>query len=677
MQPRDDFVTVPFPELASASNRQVVAAVQRYKREAAIVDARLYHKVSLALKSASLDALCAALQAQTGVPYRAERGVGDDKVTVFVDNRPARDVMRAIVQLFGYTWSRSKRGDGYHYELVQDLRSQLAEEALRQQDMSAALLALDRAVQAYRPYLGLSDDEMKARLEHATGDERERLAKLIDGGWVGVKLYNRLTPAERAALLTGQPLIFSPDAVQPDRRIPPEWVQPLSHDLSGSVEAKLSLSGVTLQLDRADLGRLALHGTINSWDPQEHLGGGSYFRTVLRQGGMSGFRVADSVAPSMQKPDNTAANHTLRSQGLFQQVVSIKPRPSCAERPRWLDPNHKLPPSVFTADVWEAVHRATGQPIVADFFSHRYPVSSVTVERAPLYDALCQVGDAMGVRWRREGDFLLGRSKSFLWDRLKEVPNRYRERWQREKREHGGLLPLDALLEMASLSDDQLSATDMGYTIVDCWDLPEWHLVAAMPGYSPFRLMGPAPYTAKGFFPMASRPGVGVRIYSNQDPRPLLDSWTRNPPNVRPEVRFFGALTPAQRQQALQPDGIAFAALSPQQQRGFLHLWEQIEDMREQRTGRRSALDPQQLVNARFSAEYIPAGTYLWQRPRTGPQYPFQPLPERTAAEALAAVRRIEPDTDPRLIHRSMDGAFMPSLWIGAVPPAASAPTRP
>src|SRR5205823_1910270 len=84
-------------------------------------------------------------------------------------------------------------------QLVQDLRSQLAEEARRQQDMSAALLVLDRAMQAYQPYMGLSADEMKARLEHARGDERERLANLVDGAWVGVKLYNRLTPAERAA----------------------------------------------------------------------------------------------------------------------------------------------------------------------------------------------------------------------------------------------------------------------------------------------------------------------------------------------------------------------------------------------------------------------------------------------------------------------------------------------
>ena len=63
----------------------------------------------------------------------------------------------------------------------------------------------------------------------------------------------------------------------------------------------------------------------------------------------------------------------------------------------------------------------------------RFAVASVTAARAPLYDALCRVGDAMGVRWRREGDFLLGRSTTAIlgngWevfvvlvDNLQETP---------------------------------------------------------------------------------------------------------------------------------------------------------------------------------------------------------------------------------------------------------------
>ena len=55
---QDDFVQIPFPRLAAASGRQVVAATEGYKREAAIVDARLVREVTLALKATALSDLC-------------------------------------------------------------------------------------------------------------------------------------------------------------------------------------------------------------------------------------------------------------------------------------------------------------------------------------------------------------------------------------------------------------------------------------------------------------------------------------------------------------------------------------------------------------------------------------------------------------------------------------------
>jgi hypothetical protein len=152
-------------------------------------------------------------------------------------------------------------------------------------------------------------------------------------------------------------------------------------------------------------------------------------------------------SPSAAKPDKAGANHALRADPLFQQPVSFKPRPSCP----WFAANARSPaaesatamnslgeigpepPHVSTADVWEAVHQKTGLP-VADAFSRFYPLDRLTVERLPLFDALDRVAEALGVRWRKEGDFLLCRSTSYFWDRLKEVPNRYPTRWQQDSR---------------------------------------------------------------------------------------------------------------------------------------------------------------------------------------------------------------------------------------------------
>src|SRR5438094_142536 len=76
---RDDFVHVPFPRLADASNRQVAAAVESYKREAAIVDPRLSCQVTLQFKATALSDLCERLRNDTAIHLEAGRSVADEK----------------------------------------------------------------------------------------------------------------------------------------------------------------------------------------------------------------------------------------------------------------------------------------------------------------------------------------------------------------------------------------------------------------------------------------------------------------------------------------------------------------------------------------------------------------------------------------------------------------------
>src|SRR5713226_5327772 len=101
-------------------------------------DPRLLGKVTLQEKGVGLSDFCAELQAQTGVELSASRAVADEKVTVFVKERAAREVMREVARLLGFFWLRSGREGKYRYELDQDLRSQLAEEELRNRDLDAA-----------------------------------------------------------------------------------------------------------------------------------------------------------------------------------------------------------------------------------------------------------------------------------------------------------------------------------------------------------------------------------------------------------------------------------------------------------------------------------------------------------------------------------------------------------
>jgi hypothetical protein len=124
----DDFVQIPFPRLASTSSRMIAAAVESYKREAAIVDPRLSREVACAYKATALVDLCDRLRVEAGIQLGAGGSVADEKVTLFCKKMPLREVMRQLSRPFGYTWLRSGKAGAWKYELVQDLRAQLLEE---------------------------------------------------------------------------------------------------------------------------------------------------------------------------------------------------------------------------------------------------------------------------------------------------------------------------------------------------------------------------------------------------------------------------------------------------------------------------------------------------------------------------------------------------------------------
>jgi hypothetical protein len=615
--PADDFVQLPVPSVADTRGGGVTAAVREYERQAKVIDARLFRKVTVELKGAALSELCRELKAQTGVELRAARGVEDEKVTVFVKEQPARDVMRAVARLFGDLWARSGEEGSYRYELVQDLKSQLVEEELRNADLHAALIGLDQEMGIFRPFLDMSWDELHDYWRKHEGEQRRLFRGLFNGGWAGMQLYHRLSPEERGALVAGQELVFRPDAPQPERRLSPEWNRQILQSWDTNITQNgqgvplidvpgVRVSQVRLKLDRAELGEVALNVGISAEWPEN----GWKSRTFID------YKVATGKSPSVATPDNAAANAALRGQPRFQKEVALKPVASCPELKLATEGEEPVRPHVTTADVWETIHRETGLPIVADYFTRLYPQAKSVVPKATLFDALCKEGDLLGVRWKLEGELLLCRSTSFFWDKLKEVPNRLLLRWQASRREHGGL-PLADLLEMATLSDQQLGSAKVAEAIQHCWSLPEWRFVGGGP----------------------------------------LEQW-----GLRPHAQFMAQLTEAQRQRVLEPNGLPASALTPAQQRALFQLFEAGRVARERQDGTDSYFDPRLLPGSSFRASYVPAGWYLWEPPQSTPQRPWpRPLATiaaRTAEAALAAARQGYPAAQPSEVTFKKEGWF-------------------
>jgi hypothetical protein len=623
---QDDFVRLSLPMLASAglNNSAAGEAIRKYEEEAKVVDGRLFRKVTIALKAASLGALCAQMRQQTGVELQARRGVADEKVTVFVDERPARDVMREVARLFGYLWSRVGTEGSYRYSLEQDLRSQLAEEEMRNRDAHAALIALDEDLSQFKPYLERTPEQLRAAYERIRGDqkskaEEDRLWSLFNGAYGPLLLYYRLAPAERAALFAGEWLRFDSDGANPDRRLPEELRMPIlkSSNLvmfpSGTITqaglhgevSSTPIDQVTgavpealLHLDRSEAGDFSLKvGTYAAIKSDGR---------VTTSGGFA-TRVATGRSPSSARPDNAAANRALRTNPVFLRPISFKPEPSCPRlsMAATTEQSQELyrfeaalnSPHVTTADVWEEVHARTGLPVVADSYTHLYSVAAVATEQGSTFDALCKAGDAMGVRWKKDGDFLLGRSTAYFWDKVKEVPNRLLERWKQDSVRNGGL-PLEDLLEMAGLSDQQLGSNNVGLGIVHCWGLDEWGII------------GGGPFIAGEIIP---------------------EEILRMARNLR-------VLSPSELK-AMQQDGLPLGALAPEKRHAL-----------DREFGRWSQ-DGSSERPPRATVDYVPSGWYVWRPTVTRARYEAEakrwPLVYgRRKDEVLARARRYDPSAD-------------------------------
>jgi hypothetical protein len=622
---RDDFVRVPFPRLASASDRQIAEAVESYKREAVIVDPRLAHEVTLEQKATALSDLCERLRADTGIQLTAGQSVADEKVTLFCEKMPLREVMRQLSRPFGYTWLRSGKAGEYRYELVQDLRSQLLEEELRNRDRNAALLALEKEIQRYRPYLQLSPDEALARVKTAPPNEQKLLENLAGHwGWGPIHMYFRLSPQELATLRSGGALAFSTDPYPGQYRLPSdlargvlqswrEWhmVKTDRGFATKSVDDPSALpvsafpelgAQIRLYVRQSELGEFTLSGSGGYLGPNKELD--------LVDNGPNGGVLAVGVSPLAHQPDNAPTNAKLAGDPALRPRVAIQARPSCNLSPlRGADLGGPASaPKATTGDVLEALHRASGLPIVADHYTRLYVLEAVSVRHRSLFEALNLLADRMRLLWHKESRWLEFRSSSYYYDRFKEVPNRLLRRWETVRRQHGAL-SLDDLVEIAQLPDAQLDGAEMAEGARECWGLTEWDLARK--------------------------------------------DW------LRPHLRYLASFTPEQRQEALSPTGLAFTKMSLSQQQQFIAnaIYVHGEPLR--------SLD--ELAGAVLRVDYTQPGWFEWRTAGEGPfrwVLPVEPGPqgrrvlrapirERTREAAWQAAGRAQPQVREALLQVS------------------------
>lgn len=500
---QDDFVDVDPPRLAALDSPEIMrSALAEYRRQLQIVDPRLQRRVHLDVKGMAFGDLCRKLSEATGVEIGAMRNVTDDKVTIFCKDRPVRDIMRQVTNLFNFTWERYGEEGKFTYRLKQPLQAALLEEELRNKDKNEALLALSHEMEAFQPLLGLSPEEAEARVAGMPdGPEKDRMTAMAGKGWGPVQMFALLSPDDLTALRDGQRISSTkgdsknyvplPQGMgstvlrsMPKVRIDDKNGLHLSSDPRGTnnqgvppIQYPGAEPVVELYLDTSEEGQFGLVGV-------------SGVRVQGPNGGSGAITMGDSLAtgisPSARDPKNSEANADQKNLPGMTDKISVDTPASCRhdfgaiteeERAEFeKDPTTRGELRITTADALEAYHKATGEDVMGDYYTRVYMPSVGDVHDLPRFEALCRLSDGLRVRWRREDDWTGFRSTSFFYDRVKEVPNRLLERW-RASRKRNRYSTFSDLLEIAALSEIQMKSSLLAEGVQTVYGLKEWALV--------------------------------------------------------------------------------------------------------------------------------------------------------------------------------------------------------
>ena len=507
----DDFVAIPFPQIAGLGERALRAAATSYRCQREIVDPRLTYRVTLAVKGVSFAALCDRLTQETGITLTAGKSVMDDKVTIFCEKRSLRDLMRQISRHFGFSWRRTSETGPFEYELYQDVGAQLMEGELRNKDRDEALRAIDRVMETYRPHLNKTRDQLLQEAEKTSDQDRADRISLSLGLLPPIKLYSGLTPEQTEALYAGQEIRFREKPEEGDLPLPaallptlPAYFEEAARQAEKQAGERPTFSNfeITLRLDKSEAGQFLLKGMLTAKEQYQKSYSGMGFD----------FTLAEGVSPSVQRPNNITPNERLLNDKVYKEKFSIRPEPSCtltqSDLPVFLmvSPGRK----VTTADVMQAIHKATGRDIVADYFTQVYDADQLTMKDISLFEALMRLSETMRFRWTEEENFLNFRSARFFYDRQKEIPDRLLERWADSRRKNKRLTVND-FVEIARLSDAQLDSNVIAAGVMANFKLQEWEVARST--------------------------------------------------NLRPHWRFLGQLAPVSRQAAVEGNGLNFEQL--------------------------------------------------------------------------------------------------------------------
>jgi hypothetical protein len=131
-------------------------------QETVLTDDALHKPITVWQRLASLAEVLQDIRNQTGVPLRCQDALRETKLAVYVQNRPAREILEQIASLFGLRWRRDEDGS---YVLYLPDETRRALERAQRDDRAATERALREMLRITREWLQMPPDARAAAIE--------------------------------------------------------------------------------------------------------------------------------------------------------------------------------------------------------------------------------------------------------------------------------------------------------------------------------------------------------------------------------------------------------------------------------------------------------------------------------------------------------------------------------
>jgi len=440
---------------------------------------------------------------QTGVALRCQDAIAEEKIAIFVEDRPAHEILTQLASLFRYAWRKDEDG-GYTLYVPDETR--LQEEKMRDFTRAARQKAIQELVRAARTVSAMSEEQRKKeykalveKRDSLTPEQKTRLAVLFamtpheitvtdpEGNPINpdtlftnphLVLYRCLALLpDRAvsALLAGQTIGFSTKPASgifplPDDALLPPWMRDWTIIRTDSNEKTIFGNTQYSQRNPEFAGiwiRLATHANMVEYQlvsvqtTQYENRMPSSTTHLQRSESFSVFELESYLEESDLWRYWQAWETPLKQlQAMFPERVEPRKEPSAPQLPQYRYSDAITHLTVTTADVLEQLAWHTRRPIISDAFRSRKaflePIALLTPQ-----NLLTQLHYSCWFRAEESG-YLLVRHRHYWAYRPRELP----EAWLRpleQKYEQQGWLALEDYTALAG----KLTETQVKYLIED------------------------------------------------------------------------------------------------------------------------------------------------------------------------------------------------------------------